>query len=335
MLGPALIGAATSGICAVAFREWARAWRVEHKVGASRRREARSLPPVGGLAFALGGVAGLLSRQSRMGLVWTDQTIGLALACGVILVVGLIDDFVRELSPGQKLLGQGVAWLLLAKGGMVTQIMLLPPWANLLVSLLWTVTIINAINLLDIADGLAGGIALIALLTLLVLSLLTGQVIVAGSLGVLAGSLVGVLVFNLPRASLFLGDSGSMLVGLLLAAFTILVSYAPVGREIALLTPLLVLGLPLYDLAFVILMRLRRGRSIVKKSPDHFVFRLMRQGCSPRDAMTAMFVLALAFSLAALLVGSVSNAVGALTVGLVLLVAVGWGVRMARVNMDA
>lgn len=330
MLVGFLIGTLTSVVCAMVCRAWAHRRQVLRKVGTPLVEEARSLPPVGGLALALGCVAGTVAWALQGGIWWMDHLLGLAWAGAVMLVVGLIDDFVRELRPWQKLLGQGLAWLCLVRSGIVAEIFMLPSWANVVVSLLWTLGIINALNLLDITDGLAAGIGLIAAGTFLILSLLADQVAVAGLLAVLCGALLGVWMFNFPRATLFLGDSGSMVLGLWLAAFALAISYAPLGREVALLTPIVVLGLPIYDIAFVTVLRARNGRSVFKKSQDHFVFRLMRQGLSPTRAVLAMLGLCLAFSLAALVVSRASNVVGIATVGVVVMTSMWWGLRLGR-----
>ena len=331
MLAGLLVGALTSAVCAWGLRLWARRRRIVQKVGAPLVGQDRHLPPVGGLALAIGCAAGACVWSLQSGMRWTEQSMGVVGAGAVILLVGLIDDFVRELSPWQKLLGQCLAWWLLVRGGIVAQIVMMPPWANLLISLIWTLAIINALNLLDIADGLAVGIGLIATGTFLILSLLAGQLGVAGLLAGVCGALAGILAFNFPRATLFLGDSGSMLLGLLLAACALAVSYAPLGREVALVTPLVVLGLPMYDLAFVMLARTRNGRSVWKKSQDHFVLRLMRQGRSPTNAALAMFGLCLAFSCAALVISRTSNLVGLITLSAVAAASLRWGARLARV----
>lgn len=330
MLASLVVGMLTSVVCAAVLRAWARGRRIMQKVGVPLVKPDRDLPPVGGVALALGCVAGAIVWTVHSGLRWTDQWMSLAQAGAVILVVGLIDDFVWELSPAQKLVGQCLAWLLLLRGGIMTQIVLLPWWLNLLLSLLWTLAIVNAFNLLDVVDGLAVGIGLIAGGTFLVVSLMTHQLALAGLLAGLCGSLTGVLVFNFPRATLFLGDSGSLLLGLLLAAFAVAISYAPLGREVALLTPLVVLGLPIYDLAFVTIVRARNGRSVIKKSPDHFVFRLIRQGRSPTKAVLVVFGLCLAFSLAAVVISQASNLVGLITMGAVV-VSLWWAVRIGRI----
>lgn len=329
-----LIGVLVSVVYAAGLRRWALRRRIVRKVGTPLGEQARDLPPVGGLALAVGCLAGGLAWYVQGGIGWTRELSGLAGAGAVILLIGLIDDFVRELRPWQKLLGQCLAWLLLVRGGIVTQMVMLPPWANLLVSLIWTLAIINAMNLLDIADGLAVGIGFIAAGTFAILSILGGQVALGGLLVVVCGALLGVFVFNFPRATVFLGDSGSMLLGLLLAACALAISYAPLGRESALLTPIVVLGLPIYDLAFVMIVRRRNGRSVIEKSQDHFVFRLVRKGFSPTRAVVAMFGLCLAFAATAIIICRASNPVGLMTIGIVLVAALWWGVRIARVPVN-
>jgi UDP-GlcNAc:undecaprenyl-phosphate GlcNAc-1-phosphate transferase len=126
-----------------------------------------------------------------------------------------------------------------------------------------------------------------------------------------------------------------MVLGLLLAAVSVVISYATPGRELALLTPLLVLGLPVYDLTFVILMRLRAGRPILRKSRDHFVFRLIRHGWTAPKAVGAMLGLCTAFCGAALTVAFGSHLIGAVAAVVVVLVTVAWGIQMADVKMDA
>ncbi|MBI3319399.1 MAG: undecaprenyl/decaprenyl-phosphate alpha-N-acetylglucosaminyl 1-phosphate transferase [Candidatus Omnitrophica bacterium] len=333
MLVSLIVGMLTSVGCAVGLRLWARRCHVTGKVGEPLLKQDRDLPPIGGIALALGFLMGAVTLTVQGGLRWTGQWWSMVGAGAVLLIVGLIDDFARELSPWQKLVGQSAAWLLLLRGNITTHIVLLPPWANLAISLVWTLAIVNAFNLLDIADGLAAGIGLIATGTFLILSLLAGQPALAGLLAGLCGALAGILMFNFPRATLFLGDSGSMLLGLLLAAFALAISYAPLGREVALLTPIVVLGLPIYDLAFVTIVRVRQGRSPLVKSGDHFVFRLIQQGRSPTKAVLAIFGFCLAFSLAACVISRTSNLLGLLTLGVVVVMSLWWGVRLARVRI--
>ena len=115
---------------------------------------------------------------------------------------------------------------------------------------------------------------------------------------------------------------------------TLAISYAPMGREIALVIPILVLGLPLFDLLFVIVVRQLNGRSPIRKSKDHFVLRLIQRGLSPTRAVLAMYMLCILFSFAALLVAHVSNKMGALVLFAVFALSLWWAVRMAKVKVE-
>ena len=333
VLAGAVIGAVVSIVSALGLRAWAHRRQMLQKVGTPLAEHGRPLPPVGGAALALGCAIGAAVCWGGLGIRQATPWIWLAMAAGLTLIVGLIDDFVRELSAWQKLVGQSLAWLCLARADILTHIVMLPAWANWLVSLVWTLAIINAFNLLDIADGLAVGVGLIATGTFLVVSRFAGQPAVAGLLAVLGGALLGVFIFNFPRATLFLGDSGSMLLGVLLAAFALIIKYAPLGREVALLTPVVVLGFPLYDLAFVTLVRIAQRRAVFKKSPDHFVFRLMHMGRSPVQAVLAMLGMCALFGTTALVVSRAPNLPGAITLSVLGGFFLWWAVRLFRIPM--
>src|SRR3989338_365572 len=112
MVAGALVSMVVSLIVAAGLRQWAVSRRIVRKVGAREEGPAREAPPVGGLALALGLTAGVVAWQLRGGGAWSPQLLGLAAGGAVLLVVGLIDDFVRELDPWQKLLGKVAAWWL-------------------------------------------------------------------------------------------------------------------------------------------------------------------------------------------------------------------------------
>jgi len=322
-----------TALCAYIMRTVALRWGIYKKVGTPLSPDRRSLPPVGGMAIMAGCAMGTVVLMRFHMIGWSPLLTGIVGAGGILFVVGWIDDFLFELTPLQKLVGECLAFAVLYYYGIATHITFLPAWANLIVSLIWVVAITNAMNLLDIADGLAGGTALLACGTLLIITLWTGQVMIAGLLAVLSGALIGFLFFNGFRATLFLGDSGSLLLGLLLALFTLATSYAPLGREIALLTPLLVMAVPLCDLTFVILMRCFNGRSPVKKSFDHFVFRLMRSGLSPFKALLVILGINAGFCVVALGISQVSNKWGLLIIMLVCVPAFWLAFRMAQVSV--
>jgi len=226
----------------------------------------------------LGGLAVYLPFLATMAIVYEfdRQVLGLLLAGTLVVLLGLIDDL-GVLSPSVKLIGQLIACWVLVKSDVMTHFFFLPYWANVALTVLWILTVTNAMNLMDIMDGLAPGVALVAALALLAVTFGAGIPAIPVMAAALAGSLLGFLPFNLPPARIYLGDSGSMFLGLMLGALTMTARYTAYNR-MALLSPLLILGLPLFDTAFVSAVRLARGASPFRGSPDHFPLRLRRLG---------------------------------------------------------
>jgi UDP-GlcNAc:undecaprenyl-phosphate GlcNAc-1-phosphate transferase len=140
----------------------------------------------------------------------------------------------------------------------------------------------NAINILDVSDGLATGVAAIAALGLFIIAVLNGEVVIAATTLALVGSLVGFLRYNQPPARIFLGDTGSLFVGFMLAALAIIGAYTR-RSEIAALAPLCVLVVPLLETTLVVFARLAQGRSPFHGSADHMALRLKQRGFSCRQ----------------------------------------------------
>ena len=230
----------------------------------------------------LGGLAIYLSFLLSLALVFQfdRRILGILLAGSIVLILGLIDDL-GVLSPKEKLFGQMVACFVLIKSGIVIEIAALPGPVNLILTYLWVIGVINAINIIDIMDGLSSGVALIAAFFLGVVAQWNGEPMFAMLAAALIGSLLGFLRYNFHPAQIYLGDTGSMFVGLLLAALSITGRYASPNR-IAWFAPVLILGIPLFDLFFVSVVRWWKGRSILRGSPDHFALRLSSIGWSPR-----------------------------------------------------
>jgi UDP-GlcNAc:undecaprenyl-phosphate GlcNAc-1-phosphate transferase len=149
----------------------------------------------------------------------------------------------------------------------------------MVLTILWIVAVINAVNLIDILDGLAAGVCTIIALVLLINSLINGTTNAAITSACLAGACIGFLRYNLPKARIFLGDTGSMFLGLTVAALAMSESYAEINA-LAVLSPLLILSFPLFELTFVTLVRFFKGASIFQGSPDHIAIRLRNRGWS-------------------------------------------------------
>lgn len=248
----------------------------------------------------LGGLAVYLSFLLSLALVFQfdRRILGILLAGSIVVILGLIDDL-GALSPKEKLFGQLVACFVLVKSGIVIEIAAFPDPVNLILTYLWVVGVINAINIIDIMDGLSSGVALIAAFFLGVVAQMNHEPMFAMLAAALIGSLLGFLRYNFPPAQIYLGDTGSMFVGLMLAALSITGRYASHNR-IAYFAPVLILGIPLFDLFFVSLVRWWKGRSILRGSPDHFAIRLAARGLSPRRVVMLSYSGGLLLGLVAL-----------------------------------
>ena len=234
------------------------------------KNQAEAIPYLGGLAVF---VSFLLSLG--MTFDFDRELLALLLASTIVAAIGLIDDF-GVLTPKPKVLGQVVAVFVLLKAGVVMQLIFLPWWARYLLTILWIIGLSNAFNLMDIMDGLAAGVAVIAGSYLLVVAMLNERWVVAAFTAALVGSLTGFLRHNFPPASIYLGDCGSLFIGLSLGALAMVMSYTE-HNEFGFLAPLYILALPLVDTVYVVLLRVRSGRKIYHGSPDHFPLRLRRK----------------------------------------------------------
>jgi UDP-GlcNAc:undecaprenyl-phosphate/decaprenyl-phosphate GlcNAc-1-phosphate transferase len=210
-----------------------------------------------------------------------------------MLLLGWIDDR-YELRPAAKFIGQlGLASLVAASGVRITLFVDQLAFSYAL-TILWILTVTNAVNFMDNMNGLCTGLGAIASWCFAWNGAVQGQFLVA-TLGFLTcGSLLGFLPFNFPRASAFLGDAGSHLVGYLLALMAILPHYysSQSPTPIAVLKPLLILGVVLGDLALVVVIRWRLGRPFYVGDTNHLSHRLVRRGWSRSQAVLIILLLA-------------------------------------------
>lgn len=216
-------------------------------------------------------------------------------ALAAMHVLGLVDDK-RALGPYSKLVGQlAIAGLLVGLTDLRV-LTTLGPVVSAVVTVLWIVAITNAFNFLDNMDGLSAGIAAVASLAFLVTTLLIGQVFVAAALALLLGACLGFLCFNFAPASIFMGDSGSLLLGFLLAVLTVRTTFLPPGEDFVsswytVFAPVMVLAVPLYDLVVVSILRIREGHSPFKGDTNHFSHRLVRRGMSKPGAVMCIYLI--------------------------------------------
>jgi len=264
----------------------------------------------------LGGVAVFAAYLLTIGVL-TDfedkETLGLLLSGCIALLVGLIDDF-GVLTPKQKMLGQFLAALVLIKSGTFIKLTFLPVWVAIPLTVLWIVAVTNAFNIIDIMDGLASGVAAVAAVSIATANYLAGRDSQAFLAAVLAGAAIGFLRHNFHPARIFLGDAGSMFMGFMLAALSMNAGFTRVN-PLAVISPVLILGIPLFDLLLVMFIRWRKGIPVTKGSPDHFALRLRRCNLSIRETAVTTYIVGILLGFVALLMSNIQLGWAAAAVG--------------------
>ena len=204
--------------------------------------------------------------------------------------------------PSIKLLCQIVATvpLIFAEVHIVSFI----PWAwvGSLATVVWIVLLINSFNFLDNMDGLSAGIGAIDAAVLAWISFRSGEWLMTGLFVVLCGTLLGFLRHNVSPASIFMGDSGSMFLGYMIGVLTVLATYYKQGvpTRLPVLTPLIVLGVPLFDTCSVLWIRRREGHPLTQGDRNHFSHRLVNLGMTERGAVSFIYLVTLCVALGAL-----------------------------------
>ncbi len=271
----------------------------------AHKRQARAVPygggPVVALALSAGVVAGWLASggQPPPAGVWY-----LAGGAVVLLGLGLVDDL-RPLGAGAKLAVQAaVAAAVVPLAGLeIDSLRPVSPLLAYAAAWAWLVLVTNAYNLIDHADGYSGSIAVVSATVLLSGALLAGHPDEARLWLALIGSLAGFLVWNLPPARLYLGDAGSLPLGFLIGYGTLTTTFwdsGTGGTQLAILAPVLITAIPLFDTAAVVVKRLRRGQPLLRGDRNHLGHRLIRLGLSPRTGLACTIALQTALAASAL-----------------------------------
>jgi UDP-GlcNAc:undecaprenyl-phosphate GlcNAc-1-phosphate transferase len=254
----------------------------------------------------LGGLAVFMSFLLTVGVFtqFGQETLGLLLSGSIALMVGLLDDF-GAMTPSQKLLGQTLAAVVLVKSGIYIRLEFIPIWLAIPLTVLWILAVTNALNIIDILDGLASGVAVIAALSIAIANFMAGRNAVALLSLILAGAVLGFLRHNFHPARIYLGDAGSLFIGFMLAALSMNAGYTR-ANLLAVISPVLILGIPLFDLMLVMWIRWRNGIPVMKGSPDHFALRLRRMKLSVRETAITTYIVGALLSGVALLLSQVT-----------------------------
>jgi len=291
--------------------------RLAHRFGAldlarsSRKIHGKPIPRIGGVAIVIAfyvPLVALLLFQTEVGHLFVAErqhVIGLFAGGIAIALLGLYDDL-RGANAWKKFAIQfAVAGLLYALGFRISAIAnpfgdpLMLGWVSLPFTLLWIVGVINALNLIDGLDGLAGGVALVAVVTTFLIAIQREHPLMMLFSSALAGAIIGFLFYNFNPASIFMGDTGSMFLGFVLAASAIQTNQKST-TAVAVLIPAIALGLPIMDTLLAIARRALRGRPLFQADKEHIHHRLMAAGLSHRQTVLVLYGLCVLLGAAAL-----------------------------------
>lgn len=296
----------------------------------ARRINKVPMPSAGGLAifisFAISSLVFLPLIVTRIHFFSTyfEYVLPIVVAGAVIVLTGLIDD-VRELAPLPKLLGILFAALIIwfftdfhfdsfkiPFGG---PLLVFPTWLAFCLTILWIVAITNAINLIDGLDGLVAGVSIISLLTMGIVSyffLYDSNIFLSLTIFVLVAAIAGFLPYNYHPAIIYLGDTGALFIGFMIGVFSL--QGLKNSTAVAVVTPIIILGVPITDTVVAIIRRTLSGQKIYEADRMHLHHRLLSLGLTHRGTVLVIYAISFIFSLTSLLLNISSQAGGVLLV---------------------
>ncbi len=283
--------------------------KLAFKVGAvdvpkdNRRMHKKPTARLGGLAIFFGFIVSVIAYATL-----DRELAGMLIGCCVIVVLGIFDD-ILALSAKLKLVVQLLAALCPILAGVQIDFIRVPGfisetgylalgWFAVPVTLVWIIGITNATNLLDGLDGLACGVSSISALTLLCIALIVGEPEIAFITSALAGACFGFLPYNFNPAKLFMGDTGALFLGFVLATTSVQGLFKGYA-VISVAAPLLILGLPIFDTVSAILRRLKNHQPIMSPDRGHLHHRLIDAGFSQKQAVSTIYALCLVLCIVA------------------------------------
>lgn len=278
-----------------------------------RRVNTKIMPTAGGLSiYSVFAFSSLVLFQS---IIPTSYILPIILASGIVVVTGLIDD-IYELSPKKKTIGILLGALVIYfVADIRIDVVTLPffgqidlRWFSLPLTLFWILAITNAINLIDGLDGLASGVSIISLTTIGVIGyffLHSKTVFIPIVIFILVASIAGFFPYNFYPAKIFLGDTGALFLGFMIAVMSL--QGLKNATFITVITPMIILGVPITDTVYAIIRRLMNKRPISSADKMHLHHRLLSLGFTHKGAVMTIYGLALVFSFVALLFSYASN----------------------------
>lgn len=284
-----------------------------------RKIHKKPMPYFGGLAIYVAIISCMFVYMPH-----SRTNIAVIVGATIIVLTGIVDDMF-DMNAKLKLLMQIIAASVAIYGGVKIHFITNPlseTGISLLrnltipITLFWIVGITNTINLIDGLDGLASGVASIAATTLLFTAALKGYDFIVMQCAIIAGASLGFLPFNFNPAKIFMGDTGALLLGYMLAVTSVLGMVKSVAA-VALVVPVFALGIPIFDTTFAIIRRYINKKPIMEADKDHLHHKLMKKGLNQRQTVLVMYFISTVLGLAAIIVADAEPAVGFTVVGVV------------------
>ncbi len=266
------------------------------------------VPKLGGAAIVAGVLLFALVAGDRFGF---RQLAAILLGAVFMSFLGLLDDRF-QLSAYLRLPLQVLAALFVWFFDVRTSLFASPA-LDMLLTVLWIVGISNAMNFLDNMDGLLAGVSAVIAAFFMALAAINGQYLVALLSAAVMGACIGFLIWNLNPANVFMGDSGSMFLGFLLASIAIKLRFLGQSPSVSWLVPLIVMGLPVFDMTLVVISRLRRGKNpLTTPGKDHVSHRIHNQGYTKRETVMMLYLVCAALGIVAIIASVASVAANAI-----------------------
>lgn len=284
-------------------------------VPTGRKVHLQAMPRLGGVAIWAGFTLSTCALGWFKPEIWRPEMTGLLIGSFGIVLVGVADDM-YDLSPKVKLVGQILAAVSVIPFGLSVDFVTNPlyepdvlelGWLRIPITVFWIIGVTNAVNLIDGLDGLAAGIAAIAAVTLSIVAWTQGQILIVYLALALAAASVGFLKYNFHPARIFMGDTGAMFLGFVLACLSIM-GLAKVATVISVFVPILIVGIPILDTGFAIFRRYQKGQPIFQADKGHLHHRLLALGFSHPQTVLIIYGINTILGITAVVLTSVSTA---------------------------
>lgn len=293
----------------------------DHKV------HGRPTPLLGGLSIFVAIVVSILTKSQLTEYLYVKPVLA---GASILFAVGLIDDRMGMM-PSFKILGQFFAAMVVIKSGLRVGF-IDNYYLSTIVTYIWIIGITNSFNLMDNMNGLSAGVAAISALFFGVISFINGQPMISALSLAVAGGTIGFLRYNFPKAQLFMGDAGSLVLGYILSTIALMASWKSYILTTSLAIPVLILGYPIFDTMLVTAVRMLEKRSVFQGGKDHSSHRLALLGLKRYKTVLLIYAICVSLGMVALAVTRAHWMIGIVLIAAASIAMLTLGIRLGLVN---